>query len=55
MPGSFLTQFIDENFIETLAALIGFNIASVIFLLGQLFIYEQASSKELFPNTRKGR
>ena len=34
--GGFLDDFLNSGFLETFAALAGFNIAAVIFLLGQL-------------------
>lgn len=51
LPGSYLTSFLDEHFIETFAALVGFNIAAIIFLIGQLMVMEE-SYKVVFNGTR---
>ena len=53
LPGTFLEKFIDNNFIETFAGLVGFNIAAVIFLLGQLITIEDRSDdqRDTFRNT----
>lgn len=54
LPGTFLENFINSNFIETFASLVGFNIAAVIFLLGQLIsIEDRFSDKDVFQSTRK--
>lgn len=54
LPGKFLINFIDNNYIETFSALIGFNLASVTFLLGQLITIEATTNREsLFDSTRK--
>lgn len=55
LPGTFLEKFIDNNFIETFAGLVGFNIAAVIFLLGQLIAIEDRSGDQqgTFKNTRQ--
>lgn len=55
LPGTFLKNFIDNNFIETFAGLVGFNIAAVIFLLGQLIAIEDRSGdqQDIFKNTRQ--
>lgn len=53
LPGSFLKGFIENSFIETFATLIGLNIASVVFLLGQLMVIEGHLSKgAIFNKTR---
>lgn len=41
LPGTYLDNFLNNHFIETFAALIGFNIAAVVFLVGQLMVIEQ--------------
>ena len=52
--GSYLTDFLSNHFIETFAALIGFNIPAIIFLLGQLMNLEnQLGVRVDFDNTRK--
>lgn len=54
LPGTFLAHFLDNNFIETFAGLIGFNIAAVIFLVGQLMnIEDRLGGKVQFTRTRK--
>lgn len=54
LPGSYLTRFLDSSFIETFAGLVGFNIAAVIFLLGQLIDLEKKiPESDIFKNTRK--
>ncbi len=54
LPGAYLSNFLDNHFIETFAGLIGFNIAAVIFLVGQLMsIEERLGSKAGFINTRR--
>lgn len=55
LPGTFLEKFIDNNLIETFAGLVGFNIAAVIFLLGQLITIEDRSDdqRDTFRNTRQ--
>ncbi len=54
IPGKFLINFIDNHYIETFASLIGFNLASVTFLLGQLITIEATINKEsIFDSTRK--
>ncbi|TAJ15846.1 hypothetical protein EPO56_00695 [Patescibacteria group bacterium] len=52
LPGSYLGTFLDEHFIETFAALVGFNIAAVIFLIGQVMVLEEMY-KLYFDATRK--
>jgi hypothetical protein len=51
LPGSFFSTFIDNHFIETYSCLIGFNIASIIFLIGQLISIEEKFNKN-FEHTR---
>jgi hypothetical protein len=54
LPGSFLTRFLDNSFIETFAGLVGFNIAAVIFLLGQLIDLEKKMPEtDTFQRTRR--
>jgi ABC-type multidrug transport system fused ATPase/permease subunit len=54
LPGSFLTRFLDNSFIETFAGLVGFNIAAVIFLLGQLIDLEKKMPEtDIFQKTRR--
>jgi len=54
LPGTYLTSFLNDHFIETFAGLVGFNIASVIFLLGQLInLEERIKNKKVFENTRR--
>lgn len=54
VSGNFLSRFIDNSFIETFASLIGFNLASVTFLLGQLITIEATVNNDsMFDNTRK--
>ncbi len=53
LPGTFFTKFIDDHFIETFAVLVGFNITSVVFLLGQLVVVKDRflTNKTVFENT----
>jgi len=54
LPGKFLINFIDNNYIETFAALIGLNLASITFLLGQFITIEATVGDEpLFDKARK--
>lgn len=54
LPGTYLNNFLDNHFIETFAGLVGFNIAAVIFLIGQLMnLEEKFSNKTIFINTRR--
>lgn len=54
LPGHYLSDFLSEHFIETFAALVGFNIAAVIFLVGQLMSLEdRLGVKKAFENTRR--
>lgn len=54
ISGTYLTDFLNDHFIETFASLIGFNIAAVIFLVGQLInIEDRLGSKSSFNNTKK--
>lgn len=54
LPGSYLTDFLTNHFIETFAALVGFNIAAVIFLIGQLMnLEDRLGAKRGFENTRR--
>lgn len=54
LPGGYLEKFIDNNFIEAFASLVGFNIAAVVFLLGQLIaIEEKFYGREIFNDTRR--
>ena len=41
LPGSYLDSFLSNNFVEAFAALIGFNFAAVVFLLGQIASVER--------------
>jgi hypothetical protein len=45
LPGAFLQHFLDSSFIETFGGLVGFNIAAVIFISGQLYVIEERSGK----------
>ena len=54
LPGTYLNNFLDNHFIETFAGLVGFNIAAVIFLVGQLMSLEDKfGGKTVFVNTRR--
>lgn len=54
LPGTYLNSFITDHFIETFAGLVGFNIAAVIFLIGQLInLEEKFGGKTVFVNTRR--
>ena len=54
MPGTYFNSFLNDHFIETFAGLVGFNIAAVIFLIGQLMnLEERFSGKTIFANTRR--
>lgn len=54
LQGSYLTDFLNNHFIETFAALVGFNIAAVIFLVGQLMSLEDRFGvKRGFAGTRR--
>ncbi len=55
LPGSFLTSFIDNHFIETFATIVGLNITAVVFLLGQLIVVKEklTNSRNVFENTIK--
>lgn len=59
LPGNFLNNFLSNGFLEVFATLVGFNIAAVIFLVGQLLDLElktdrvgsfSATKKELKHN-----
>src|SRR6185437_16506714 len=52
LPGSFLQDFLNNHFIETFAALVGFNIAAVVFLVGQLMNLEEKYNGNMI-HTRK--
>lgn len=52
MPGSYLKTFLDDHFIETFATLVGFNIAAVVFLMGQLMVLEDKYAAT-FERTRR--
>ncbi len=52
LSGTYLASFLDNHFIETFAALAGFNIAAVVFLVGQLLILEDKRGTE-FESTRR--
>ncbi len=52
LPGDYLNIFLDDHFIETFAALVGFNLAGVIFLVGQLLVIE-GGRDFAFENTRR--
>ena len=52
LPGNFLNSFMGGDFIQTFATIFGFNIAAIIFLLGQLFVIERTNQND-FPETRK--
>lgn len=41
LGSTFLNNFLDDHFVETFAALAGFNIAAVVFLIGQLLSLEE--------------
>lgn len=51
IPGSFLNRFIGSEFIQMFAAILGFNFAAIIFLLGQLFVIDN-SERDIFKNTK---
>lgn len=54
LSGSFLDNFLNSGFVETFAALVGFNIAAVTFLMGNLGETERAfKGASDFSNTRK--
>lgn len=54
LPGTFLVKFIDSGFIETFAVLVGLNLTSIVFLLGQLICFEEKfKNNNLFEKTRK--
>ncbi|MBP9715062.1 MAG: hypothetical protein KBD52_01050 [Candidatus Pacebacteria bacterium] len=54
LPGTYLNSFLRDHFIETFAGLVGFNIAAVIFLIGQLMnLEERFGGKNTFANTRR--
>jgi hypothetical protein len=54
LPGTYLDNFLDNHFMETFAGLVGFNIAAVIFLIGQLLnLEEKFRNKTVFVNTRR--
>jgi len=51
---NFLNNFFDNQLIPTLASLVGFNVAAVIFLVGQLNMFETRNKKSgIFSKTRK--
>src|ERR1700691_4665797 len=52
LHGTYLQNFLNNHFIETFAALVGFNIAAVVFLVGQLMILEDKFDGEMV-NTRR--
>jgi cytochrome bd-type quinol oxidase subunit 2 len=52
MPGSYLKTFLDDHFIETFATIVGFNIAAVVFLMGQLMVLEDKYATT-FERTRR--
>lgn len=52
LSGTYLQEFLNNHFIETFATLAGFNIAAVIFLVGQLMMLEEKHDTE-FLNTRR--
>ncbi len=54
LPGIFLNNFLQSGFLETFAALAGFNIAAVIFIVGQLMELEsRVGDGTTFVDTRK--
>ena len=54
LPGTYLSGFLNNHFIETFAGLVGFNIAAVVFLVGQLISLEdRVDSKIGFINTKR--
>ena len=55
IPSHFLNDFIQNNYIETFAALIGLNITASIFLLSQIADIELRNNQEngIFIHTRK--
>jgi hypothetical protein len=54
LPGTFLHRFFDSSFIETFGGLVGFNIAAVIFISGQLYIIEERVGKSnVFTSTKQ--
>gem|GEM_PF-2769499 len=54
IPGNFLNDFCKNGFIETFATLVGFNFASIIFLIGQLMSIENIPGKSYdFSKTKK--
>lgn len=52
LPGDFLNQFIGPEFMQMFAAILGFNFAAIIFLLGQLFNIDN-SIKDLFSGVKR--
>ncbi len=52
LPGDYLIKFLNEQFVEVFATLVGFNIAAVIFLIGQLIVLEEGHNF-IFENTRR--
>lgn len=52
LVGSYLNDFLDNHFIETFAALVGFNVAAVVFLIGQIMTLEEKHGVE-FGATRR--
>lgn len=52
LSGSYLKTFLDDHFIETFATIVGFNIAAVVFLMGQLMVLEDKYALN-FERTRK--
>lgn len=54
LPGMFLDNFLSYSLIQTFATLVGFNVAAVIFLLGQIISVEKQSGQDgFFKETRK--
>ncbi len=52
--GHFLSSYLGSELVQTYAAILGFNIAATIFLLGQLFVIEEkVQSKSVFDKARK--
>lgn len=49
---NFLDSFLIGNFLSVFATLVGFDMAAVIFFLGQLMIVEGRTSDSCFENTK---
>lgn len=52
-PGTFLITFLGGDFVQTFAAIVGFNMAAIIFLLGQIMTIDPGGATDNFKNTKK--